>query len=272
MARQHHRIGADIGADIDEHAANWRVAAQEIELLAIIVGIEQRAAFGGAELMIEAEGGALVVHVDGACAHQVDQPRQHRAERATLQPRALRKADDRGLRHVRRKRTKGHWRSIVVGRQANVLDQGGGHCIAGFVRKSNQRERPERRARLGASTRFGACHAAFFCMVLFAVLRWRRKRPSKRCLPLRGMRSTSLTSLALPLCRSSTIWRLWKASSSTRCATLMMVAFGSSPVTIFIILSWLFSSSAEVASSSTTMSGLCKSSRAKASLCFSPPD
>ena len=59
-------------------------------------------------------------------------------------------------------------------------------------------------------------------------LRLRRKRPSRRRLPLRGIRSTSLTSLAPPLRRSSTILRLWKASSSTRWATLTMVAFGSS--------------------------------------------
>jgi hypothetical protein len=43
-------------------------------------------------------------------------------------------------------------------------------------------------------------------------LRWRRKRPSRRGLPLRAMRSMSLTSLAPPLRRSSTILRLWKAS------------------------------------------------------------
>ena len=82
----------------------------------------------------------------------------------------------------------------------------------------------------------------------------------------------SLTSLAPPLRRSSTILRLWKASSSTRWATLTMVAFGNSLMTISIILSWLFSSSADVASSSTTMSGLCSNSRANASRCFSPPD
>ena len=79
-------------------------------------------------------------------------------------------------------------------------------------------------------------------------------------LPLRGIRSMSLTSLAPPLRRSSTILRLWNASSSARWATLTMVAFGSSSMTISIILSWLFSSSAEVASSSTMMSGLCSSS------------
>src|SRR5258705_6931948 len=44
----------------------------------------------------------------------------------------------------------------------------------------------------------GSVHAAFFG----AALRWRRKRPSSRRLPLRGMRSMSLTSLAPPLRRS----------------------------------------------------------------------
>ena len=33
MTRQHQRIGADIGADIDEHAANRRMRAKEIQLL-----------------------------------------------------------------------------------------------------------------------------------------------------------------------------------------------------------------------------------------------
>ena len=46
----------------------------------------------------------------------------------------------------------------------------------------------------------------------------------RRRLPLRGIRSMSLTSLAPPLRRSSTILRLWNASSSTRWATLTMVA------------------------------------------------
>ena len=55
VARQRHRVGADIGADIDEHAACRRVRAQEIQLLEIVVGIEQRAALGGAGLMIEAK-------------------------------------------------------------------------------------------------------------------------------------------------------------------------------------------------------------------------
>ena len=104
-------------------------------------------------------------------------------------------------------------------------------------------------------------------------LRWRRKRPSSRRLPLRGIRSISLTSLAPPLRRSSTILRLWKASSSARCADADdggLRQLLRSPCSI--ILSWLFSSSAEVASSSTMMSGLCRNSRAKASRCFSPPD
>ena len=33
MARQRQRIGADIGADIDEHAARGRMRAQKIQLL-----------------------------------------------------------------------------------------------------------------------------------------------------------------------------------------------------------------------------------------------
>ena len=90
MARQHKRISADIGADIDEHAARRDMRAQKIQLLEIVIGIEQRAAFGGAGLMVEAERGALILHVDGTCAQQVHQPRQHRPKRAALQPRAVR--------------------------------------------------------------------------------------------------------------------------------------------------------------------------------------
>ena len=64
MARQRQRIGADIGADIDEHAACGHMRAQKIQLLDIVIGIEQRAALGGAGLVIEAERGALILHVD----------------------------------------------------------------------------------------------------------------------------------------------------------------------------------------------------------------
>ena len=63
-----------------------------------------------------------------------------------------------------------------------------------------------------------------------------------------------------------------EGSSSARWATLTMVAFGNSVDQSSIILSWLFASSAEVASSSTMISGSCKRRRAKASRCFSPPD
>jgi hypothetical protein len=57
---------------------------QKIELLDIVIRIEQRAAFGGAGLMIEAERRPLIRHVDGSRAKQIDQPRQHRPERAAL--------------------------------------------------------------------------------------------------------------------------------------------------------------------------------------------
>ena len=65
--------------------------AQKIQFLEIVTGIEQRAAFGGAGLVVEAERGALVLHVDGACAQQVDQPRQHRpnAPRFSREPCAI---------------------------------------------------------------------------------------------------------------------------------------------------------------------------------------
>ena len=99
---QRKRIGADIGADIDEHAASGAVGAQEIQLLDIVVGIKQGAALGGAGLMLEPERRALILHVDGTRAQQIDQPRQHRPKRATLQPRAMRHRDDCSLRAIRR--------------------------------------------------------------------------------------------------------------------------------------------------------------------------
>ena len=55
VARQHKRVGADIGADVDEHAAGRRMLAQEFQFFEIIIGIEQCAAFGGAGLMVETE-------------------------------------------------------------------------------------------------------------------------------------------------------------------------------------------------------------------------
>ena len=55
VARQRERVSADIGADVDEHAAGRRMLAQEFQFFEIIVGIEQRAAFGGAGLMVETE-------------------------------------------------------------------------------------------------------------------------------------------------------------------------------------------------------------------------
>ncbi len=67
--------------------------------------------------------------------------------------------------------------------------------------------------------------------------RRRRNCPRSRGFPLRGMSSMSVTSLAPPLRRSRTILRLWKASSSARWATLMMVASGSVEVMSSIMLS-----------------------------------
>ena len=68
--------------------------AQKIQLLEIVVGIEQGAALGGAGLMVEPKRRALILHIDRTGAQQIDQPRQHRAERAAFQPRALRERDD----------------------------------------------------------------------------------------------------------------------------------------------------------------------------------
>jgi hypothetical protein len=53
------------------------------------------------------------------------------------------------------------------------------------------------------------------------VLRSRRKRLIRRLLPFRGTSSMSLTSLAPPLRRSSTILRLWNASSSAVCDSIV---------------------------------------------------
>ena len=63
---------------------------------------------------------------------------------------------------------------------------------------------PAGRLRRGLSATAGRRNYAAF----FVALRWRRKRPSRRRFPLRGIRSISLTSFAPPLRRSSTILRL----------------------------------------------------------------
>ena len=127
MARQHHGVGADIGADIDEHAAFRGMRAQKIQLFEIVVGIEQGAALGGAGLMIEPKRRALIEHIDRACAQQVEQPRQHRAKRAALQPRALRQRDDRSLRWRRCERAERGRRRIVGGGDA------GGQCQVDLI-------------------------------------------------------------------------------------------------------------------------------------------
>ena len=151
MARQHQRVGADIGAGIDEHTAHRHVRTQKLKLFRIVIGIEQGAALGRARLMIEAEGGALILHVDRTGAQQVDQPRQHRPERAALQRRALRKADDRGLRGIRFERPERRWRWIVVGDQALSPWIKSGACIAGFADASNRCRRCKgRRGRVRA--------------------------------------------------------------------------------------------------------------------------
>src|SRR5258705_12660283 len=77
-------------------------------------------------------------------------------------------------------------------------------CIAGFACCSNDAQVPG----LLFSSLPLAPREIFHAAFVGAALRWRRKRPSSRRLPLRGMRSMSLTSLAPPLRRSSTILRL----------------------------------------------------------------
>src|SRR5215211_4294388 len=51
MARHCQRVGPYISAYIDEHAALRRMRAQEVQLFNIVLGIEERAAFGRARLM-----------------------------------------------------------------------------------------------------------------------------------------------------------------------------------------------------------------------------
>ena len=96
--------------------------AQKIQLFDVVVGIEQRAALGGAGLMIKPERRALVLRVKRAGAQQIDQSREHRAERAALQPGALCQGNDRSLRGIRCKRAKGRRRRVVVGLQAVTSD------------------------------------------------------------------------------------------------------------------------------------------------------
>ena len=165
MTRQHQRVGADIGPDIDEHAAGGNMRAQKIQFLEIVVGIEQRAAFGGAGLVVEAERGALILHVDGACAQQIDQPRQHRPERAALQPRAVRHRNDRSLRGIRRECAERRGGGVVVGSEAVVLSERrmhsrfcggetGSMCRVRFHRPSSPRRRGSSTPRL---SRFNHC-------------------------------------------------------------------------------------------------------------------
>ena len=80
MPGKNHGVGADIGADIDEHAARRRVRPQEIQLFEIVFGIEQRAAFRGAGLMMQAKGCAMVVGIDRSGSDPVDQTRQRTGE------------------------------------------------------------------------------------------------------------------------------------------------------------------------------------------------
>jgi hypothetical protein len=57
------------------------VRARKIQLFDVVIGIEQRAALGGAGLMIDRNEAPLVLHVDRSGAQQIDQPRRHRPER-----------------------------------------------------------------------------------------------------------------------------------------------------------------------------------------------
>ena len=66
----------------------------------------------------EAAPNTLISHIDGTCAHQVDQPRQPGAERAALEPRAMRERDDRRLRRTRRESSERRGRWVVIGSQA----------------------------------------------------------------------------------------------------------------------------------------------------------
>src|SRR6478609_1404659 len=125
---QHHGIGTDIGADIDEYAACGSMRAQKIQLFEIVMGIEQRAALGGAGLMVKPKRCALIVDVDRSSAQQIDQPRQPGTKRAALQPRAMRKADNRSLRGIRGERAERRGYRIVVGCQTMVLG-GSSACI-----------------------------------------------------------------------------------------------------------------------------------------------
>src|ERR1700727_3263860 len=101
MPPENHRVGADIGADIDEYAARRCACPQEFQLLQIVAGMEQRAAFRGAGLMMQAEGCAVVVGLDRPSADAIDQTRQPRAKRAAFETGAMGERDDRRLRGSR---------------------------------------------------------------------------------------------------------------------------------------------------------------------------
>ena len=116
VMRQHHCIGADVSADIDEHAALRGVRAEEIQLFDIVVAIEKRATFSGAGLMIQSKRRALILCIYRAGSQQVEQARQHRSKCATLEPRALRERDDGSLRARGRECIEGG-RGRIVGRR-----------------------------------------------------------------------------------------------------------------------------------------------------------
>src|SRR5205814_4139021 len=78
-----------------------------------------------------------------------------------------------------------------------------------------------------------------------------------------GATTSPVNSFAPPLRLTRFTVRSWNASSSGRWPTLMIAVSGSRSASAFISIAWLSGSSAEVASSITTMSGSCRNRRAK---------
>ena len=215
--------------------------AQKIQLLDVVVGIEQRAALGGAGLMIEAERRALILaRRRGPARSRLtsrdsigrNAPRFSRercasemiAACAAFGANAPNGAGDGSLSGVKRcvleSKRRMHSRfcdaTSTMSSRRPASSMGRVHTprlsTYSSASKRSLRNNPwpvdMRRLRSQGRTERSVRTRRRLRRLLRRGLRWRRKRPSSRRLPLRGMRSMSLTSLAPPLRRSSTILRL----------------------------------------------------------------
>ena len=139
VTRERHRVGAHIGADIDEHAARRCMCAQKVQLFEIVLGIEQRAALGGAGLMIESERPALILRVERSRAQQIDQPRQHRPKAPRFSRERCASAMIAAWAALGANAPNGAGEGSLSGvTRGSSKDGESGACIAGFADGSNE--------------------------------------------------------------------------------------------------------------------------------------